>query len=468
MNKYKKLVANTAIFGISTFSSKVLVFLLMPLYTSVLSQGEYGVIGLMVQAGNLIIPFVTLGVINAIIRFGLDAREDKDNVFSTAIYTTTICFAIFCLTLPVWRHISAPPFGYISPYIVYVYIFVFTSAMRSICAQFVRSKQHIKLYAIDGIISTITTIAFTVWFLVGLKMGIVGYVLAIICSDACSVIFLFIAAKLHKNLTLNLDIKASKQMILYAIPLISTTVCWWITTASDHFMVAGFCGDAMNGLYEVSYKVPTVIILISGIFMDAWQVSAVTEEEETPDFFTKVFGVYQTVIFIGAALLIAFAKLATKILVSDAFYPAWQFMPLLICATVFSCMLTFFGTIYMLKKRSVASMVTMVIGAAANVILNLILIPKWGANGAALATFISYFIIFAMRAFDTKRLLKFKWSLTKILVNTCILVLQTVIMILELKNWMIYEAICVLAMILLNFKNLLGIKNILKLKLPSR
>lgn len=90
MDKYKKLISNTVIFAIGTFSSKVLVFLLMPLYTTVLSNEEYGVTDLLVQTGNLLLPLVSLGIVNAVVRFGLDKSVRKTDVFSTGLLT------IFC------------------------------------------------------------------------------------------------------------------------------------------------------------------------------------------------------------------------------------------------------------------------------------------------------------------------------------------------------------------------------------
>ncbi|MFR1759779.1 MAG: lipopolysaccharide biosynthesis protein, partial [Christensenellaceae bacterium] len=82
MDKYKKLVSNTVIFAIGTFSSKLLVFLLMPLYTRVLSESDYGVVDLLMQTGNLLLPLVSLGINNAIIRFGLDKSSDSREVFT--------------------------------------------------------------------------------------------------------------------------------------------------------------------------------------------------------------------------------------------------------------------------------------------------------------------------------------------------------------------------------------------------
>ena len=85
MDKYKKLLSNTIVFAIGTFASKALVFLLMPLYTRVLTNEQYGSADLIVQTANLLIPFVSAGMFNAVIRFGLGKNSDRRGVFSICI-----------------------------------------------------------------------------------------------------------------------------------------------------------------------------------------------------------------------------------------------------------------------------------------------------------------------------------------------------------------------------------------------
>ena len=77
MNRYKQLFSNTVILAIGTFSSKLLVFVLMPLYTRVLTQDQYGIVDLLVQTGNFLIPLVSVGITNAVMRFGMDGETDK-------------------------------------------------------------------------------------------------------------------------------------------------------------------------------------------------------------------------------------------------------------------------------------------------------------------------------------------------------------------------------------------------------
>ena len=83
-NKYGRLVSNTFVFAVGTFTSKLLVLLLMPLYTSILSTEQYGVSDLLTQTANLIIPLACVGICDAIFRFAIDS-EDKKKVFSTAL-----------------------------------------------------------------------------------------------------------------------------------------------------------------------------------------------------------------------------------------------------------------------------------------------------------------------------------------------------------------------------------------------
>ena len=78
LDKYKKLLSNTLIFAIGMFSSKLLTFFMVPFYTNVLTENELGTAGLVVQAANLLIPVVSCGVANSIIRYGLGAESASE------------------------------------------------------------------------------------------------------------------------------------------------------------------------------------------------------------------------------------------------------------------------------------------------------------------------------------------------------------------------------------------------------
>lgn len=449
MNKYKKLISNTIIFGIGTFGSKFLVFLLMPLYTSVLKKSEYGVVDLIIQTSNLLIPIVSLGIANAVIRFGLDKSVKKSDVFSIGLVTILGGFAVFLILIPILSRIS-----YISGNTALIYLFVLMSCLRTLCSQFVRAKEYVRLYALDGVLSTITIILFNVLFLVVIKLGVTGYILAIVASDFLSTVFLFFSANLKRYVKLkNINKDLAKSMIKYSIPLIPATIFWWITNVSNRFIVAYVLGSEANGLFAVSYKIPTLVVLVSNIFMDAWQMSAVSEEDQASrsKFFSKVFNSYQSILFMCASGIILFSKLVTKILVTDAYYLSWKYIPFLSMATTFSCLVTFLGSVYMVEKKSMLTLSTTIVGAVVNVVLTFILIHKFGVNGAAFATFISYLIVFLLRAVNIRNFITIKWNAPKFILNIFIVLCQSFIMIYEIKYWLIYEIIFVFVMMAINF-----------------
>ena len=100
MDKYKKLFSNTLIFGIGTFSSKILVLLMTRLYTQYMSPADYGSVNLVIQAGNLLLPLATMGITNGIVRFGLDRAVNKADVFTSGVLTFTCGYGILLLFEP--------------------------------------------------------------------------------------------------------------------------------------------------------------------------------------------------------------------------------------------------------------------------------------------------------------------------------------------------------------------------------
>ncbi len=461
MDKYKRLFSNTLIFALGTFGSKILVFFLMPLYTHVLTDAEYGISDLLQQSANLLVPLVSFGITDAVIRFGLDRRVRNSEVLTVGVVTLLGGFVLLFLCYPLLKLIPG-----LDDYTTLLCVFVMTSSLRLLFQQFVRAKGHIKLYAVDGIFSTALTLIFNIAFLLWFQWGVVGYLAAIVCADGCSCLFLLYNGRILQYFRPSRLRKSSTwgEMLRYSIPMIPNTVFWWVTTVSSRYIITAVMedGTAVNGLYAAAYKWPSVIILISTIFMNAWQMSAISEEKGRARFFTQVFRSLSSLVFIVGSFLILFAKVITKIMVADSYYDSWQYIPLLSVATVYSCMVTFLGTVYIVNKKSVLSLATTAVGAAVNVSLSFILISYYGGNGAAFAMFASYFVVFLLRAYDTKRFIHMRLGALRLLLNTILLLAQAFIMLFEVPYWIPIEIAFTLLICLLNIGGLLAaVKKIL-------
>ena len=240
-----------------------------------------------------------------------------------------------------------------------------------------------------------------------------------------------------------------------------------MTNVADRYIIRGVLGDEINGLYAAAFKIPTILLLLSSVFTEAWQFSAVTERDDGKsahaEFFGVVFNSFQGMLFISASVLIAGSQIFAKILFAPSYFEAWQYMPLLITATVYSSLVTFMGSVYLVDKKSMLSFITAFIGAAVNMVLNFVLIGPMGANGAALATFICYLLVYIIRAITTKKMIPFKQYPVKVTLNTVIILAQSAFLVFELPMMYLVQALGAVLIFALNAKPILsGVMRVLR------
>ena len=197
------------------------------------------------------------------------------------------------------------------------------------------------------------------------------------------------------------------------------------------------------------------------IFIDAWQLSAVDEygDRKKARFFSKVFRVYSGGVFAVASALILFCQLFTKILVAPSYYDSWKYVPILIIATTYSCIVNFLASVYMAEKKSFMALLTASSGAVTNIVLNLVFIPKMGANGAAIATVCAFLMVFITRGANTRKYVKMNFQLPTMIVETVILIVQSAL-ILWLKSGIVLYVIEALLFALMFLVNIRQVKEL--------
>lgn len=424
-NKYIRLFSNTLIFTVGKFVSKLIVIFMLPFYTSYLTSAEYSTADLITNLCNLLIPMACLGVSEGIFRGAASKNVDKESFFTNGALLMIIGSAFFLALSPILNL-----FDYFNEYIWLIILYVLASNIHSVCSQYVCAIGRTKLFAGQGVLNTMLTVLLNILFLVGFDMGINGYVLSIVLADFLSTVFLVFVAKLYRAfIPKKIDKQVLKELLRFCLPLIPSTVFWWITGVSDRYMVAYFCSDEINGLYAAAYKVPTLLTYVVIIFNDAWKLSAVAESdnrEECSRFYSGVFKYYIAVMFSGGAILAVGAQIFSKILFAESFFSAWIYIPILSVATVFTALDTFLGSAYFTVKRTGMSFWTSFIGALLNVALNIILIPSdsviGGAVGASIATLISYFAVFVIRAGTMRKFIPFRMYPVRLILNTVMIV----------------------------------------------
>ena len=252
LDLYRKLIADTALFGISTFGARFLNFLLTPFYTRVLSSAEYGVTDLIIQSGDLIIPLASIGIADGVIRFGLERSTDKNAVFTTGLTITLGGSAVLLAVSPLLERLP-----FLTGHMWLVLLYVMMANVHSVCDQFARTMGHIRLFALDGILRTVAAITCSILFLAVFSMGVTGYVLSSILADALTTVLLFLCAKQWRHFRLSaLSGRMAGQMLRYSAPLVPTSICAGVRELEEHgYVIRQRVRDPNGQLGAIEYTI---------------------------------------------------------------------------------------------------------------------------------------------------------------------------------------------------------------------
>ncbi len=401
MNKSKYLLKNTALLALGNFASKFISFILIPLYTNYLTTSEYGTIDLISVITTITIPIITLNIGEAVIRFLLDETYDKNTITLIGIVIILLSSFFGLLLLPLLNLYTV-----LNNYSILLYFYIVTFAFSQFFLYLLRGEEKLGAYSVGVIIQTLLVGILNILFIKVLKIGISGYLLAYIISNLIIIIYGFTLTDVINAIKKYfVDKKIVFEMLKYSVVLIPNSLMWWIMNSLDKIVVVSTLGTSYNGIYSISYKLPTLLSTIASIFNQAWSYSAIKEEKSknSEKFTNNIFEMLCIIIISMSIYILAFLKPLMKIFVGKEFYSAWRYVPLLLVGFVFVTLSSFFATSYTVKKDSVGFLKTGMIGAILNLILNFILIKPFGLYGVSFATCISYIAVFIYRYVDTQK-----------------------------------------------------------------
>ena len=463
MNKYKKLLSNTAAMTVGQFSSKILSFLLIPLYTSILSTEEYGIYDIIVTTVTLLTPFLTLVISEAILRFAIDNDYDNRYVLTIGVTLVVLGSGVLILLLPIFSFI-----GSIAKYRIWIVVFFFVMNLHTVLIQFLKGINKVTQYSIMGVISTMTTLSLNIYFLVIRNYGIVGYLLAATMSHLLVSLIIIIHNLLwmiiiiHNKLwtyvvnPLSIPRNVYKDMLRFSVPMIPNSISWWVSDSSDKYVILWFLSSAEVGLYSIAYKIPTLLTMVMSLFVSAFQISIFDEfkKEDGSNFFKTVYTSVMMALLVAASMLIFASKYLAVVLYKNSFYSAWMVGCILIFAFVFNSLSSLIGTIYTATKKTSVLFYSTLAAACVNIALNIILIPCYGLYGAAFATLVSYVCVWLIRALLAKKQMEKGFIDRNSLIILVLIAFQIVIELSSLEYKMFLSFVIVLLVIAAAYKKL--------------
>lgn len=416
MSKGKDLAKNTAIVSIGKICTQLITFFLLPVYTAVLSNEEYGVVDLLNTLTSLLLPIATLQIEQGIFRYLLDCRENKEK--QTTLITTVSKFILVQSAICILIFLCASPFIH-NEYKYFLMANLLMGILSSISLQICRGLGDNKTYAVGSFITGALTVILNVIFIVAFKWGAYGMLIATAISNLLCAIYVFVKKKIYKYIDIKQnDKKLLKDIIKYSVPLIPNMISWWIVSASDRTIISAVIGVAQNGIYSAANKFSGIFSTLYSVFNLTWTESASINinSEDRDEFFSKIFDFI--VRFFGSLCLgtIAVMPFVFGILVNEKFAESYYQIPILILGSVFNILVSFLGSVYVAKKLTKEIAKTSIIAAIINIVVNIALINLIGLYAASISTVIAYFAMFIYRWIDVKKYASIKTNKTLIAV----------------------------------------------------
>lgn len=436
-NRYTKLKKDTFILMIGNFSAKCLQFLMLPVYTRVLSTSDYGIADLIITISNLLYPVFSINIAESVLRFMLDDKEDKRKIFYCACI-----YLLLSISLTVMMTIGLSHSETFSRYRFLLLFYLISNTFYLTISAYVKGLDKTEKYAWASVISAVACVGMSMVLLVIFHKGIYGYMISFIISFIFASIYLLwtcrteIIDSISLHITLDLDLLM--RMFFYALPMIPNSISWWISNSSDKFIIKMFYNTAAVGIYSAAYKIPAVVGVICNNFIAAWQLSSVEGfgTKQTEKFYNRIYKVFTLLITIFTGCIIEFSQLITRFFIGEKFFEAWRYIPILMIGVLFCNASAFLGSVFTAGKATKYLFYSTSVGAIVNILLNIVLIPLIGISGAAVATAISYIIIWGYRIYKSKRKYNLKFLNGRELCCYTLLVLQAYFVINETKIYL--------------------------------
>lgn len=327
----------------------------------------------------------------------MDRENDQAEVIHIGLRIWALTTAMICAVLLANIPLKLVP--YISGYEVLIALMYAAYSLHQVLIQSTKGLEKVKTLAIGGVIGTVVVVSSNILFLLVFKWNLRGFYIATILGETIPTIYMAGVIHGRQFIRVSRNKALERRMISYSLPLVINTTGWWINNNIDKYIITWLVGLSTNGLLSVAYKVPSILTVVGGIFLQAWQISAVKEydTEERVQFYNNVYKLYNLALVLITSGLILVTKIVARIMFRKAFFDAWIFVPFLLISCFFTQIASFYGPILSAQMNSKAMAVSSICGIVVNITLNIGLTLLIGPIGIAIATAISSFVIYIIR-----------------------------------------------------------------------
>lgn len=444
MNQLKKLAGQTAVYGLGTIVPRVLNYLLLtPFYTYLFIESKYGVITELYAYVAFLLVLLTYGMETTYFRFS-ESEQNKDKVYSNAlisVFSTSILFVLLTVIFlqPIANMIMYPK----NPeYIVWLAVIVSLDAISAIPFAKLRKQNQAGRFVMIKIVNVVINIGLNLFFFVlcpkliaenkdsivsvvySKNIG-VGY--AFISNIAASAISMLLLLPELTKIKYEIDKVLLKRMLNYTFPLLIVGIAGMVNEVADKIFLKYLITIpetvkdksayvlAQIGIYGANYKIAVLMSIFIQMFRFAAEPFFFAQAKEKNSNKTyadvmKYFIIFGLLIFLGVMLFMDIFQ----VFIGPAYRVGLHIVPVVLLANLFLGISFNLSIWYKLNNMTKYGAVISILSAIITIILNIVLIPKFGYTGSAWATFLCYLFMMSFSYFLGQKFYPVKYEITRI------------------------------------------------------
>jgi O-antigen/teichoic acid export membrane protein len=428
-NPISSLAGQTAVYGMGTIIPRLLNYLLVPFYTRVFAQAEYGQITELYAYVAFLLVFLTYGMETAYFRYA--NKDGSTRVFNNAWSSIILTSSVFVLAMLFASRPLAHAIGYEaeSSFVMLIALIVAMDAVTAVPFARLRQQNKARIFAAIKITNVSVNIGLNLVFLVMIPEKAAHWSTLLLGPDSGMVLWVFVSNLGASLLTLllliphcrsfkwQIDFELLKPMLNYAIPVLVVGLAGMVNEVMDKLLLKHLLPNpdqalAQVGIYGANYKLAVLMTLFIQMFRYAAEpfFFANADKTESPRLFARVtnyFVIFGLAIFLLVTLFIDYFKF----LIGPDFHEGLSIVPIVLLANLFYGIFFNLSVWYKLTDRTRYGAIISLIGASITLFLNIALIPVWGYYGSAWAHFVCYFSMMTISYIWGKRFYKVPYFL---------------------------------------------------------
>jgi len=417
----KKTIKQTAIYSFGNLSTKLVGFILLPLYTDHLLPTEYGILTILQAILQILIGVFGFNLPTAMMRWHSsesDVNKKDSIVFTTFFATTIIAIALSLLLLPFSGNFSLYWFSteQFSTYFVYLSLAASAGIISNVPLNVIRLKELPVFYVVLSTIKFVAIILLNIYFVAYAKIGVEGIMISEFLG-ALIVIVLSLPIIL-KDTRFAINLKILKEMFIFGYPLVFSTVFSFVLTLGDRFVIEYFEGTANVGVYSLGHKIASVInMLIVQSFQLGFLPLAYKKLGSKNDkrYFSKVLTYYTALLAFSVLSVSLLGKEFVELFVKNKDY--WlssSVIPIIALAFLVRGIQYNFSLSFHFEKKTNYVTMIIIITSLINILLSIFLVNKIGFIGAAHSLLLSSILMMVLSYYFGQRVFQVPYELMKI------------------------------------------------------